>query len=567
MNASRLCRLPALLLSIWALQPTGFLSAADGTWELQPGGPATSASGSWNTNTNWVDDIIADGSGFTAFFNNLNTTGTSTSSNVITLDAPRTISNLVFGDTDTSTATAWNINAGTDNPTLTMAGATPTITVNALGTNGNVRINAAISAAGLTKSGSGLLILAGANSLTGVTQVTEGTLRLLNANALGASTEVAISSGASLSIEGTSVVLTANTSGAGSISKTNNSSVLTLAGNGGHGATTLGDGAILLGTGTNNGLGTGTLTMNGGRLGSSDNAARTISNTIAMGSNGLTFGGTSGASTGLGDLTFTDAGSRTIGGNKPWTVNNDTTVTFNNTWTGNGGWNVTKNGTGTLVFKGGITTGNTVNVVVSNGTMILDGAANAYTGATTVNGGRLFINGAKNGAGAVNVNGGTFGGSGTIAGLTTVAAGATLAPGESTGADTFSLSGGLTLNATGDAILAFELGAIGASDLLLLTGGTFTGNSSGLTTVSISELDGFTTGVYTLVDWTAATATDVELGDFALASNVFTGGRTGSLQINGSQLQLNVIPEPGAAMLVLAGLGAMPWLHRRARRA
>jgi fibronectin-binding autotransporter adhesin len=59
----------------------------------------------------------------------------------------------------------------------------------------------------------------------------------------------------------------------------------------------------------------------------------------------------------------------------------------------------------------------------------------AYTGATTVNGGTLLVNGSTSSSSAVTVNnsGSTLGGNGTIGGSVTVNAGANLHPGTSPG--------------------------------------------------------------------------------------------------------------------------------------
>ena len=79
----------------------------------------------------------------------------------------------------------------------------------------------AAGAGGLTKTGTGDLLLAGANSYPGTTTVSAGTLRISNAAALGATgvgSETTVASGATLRVEGgitTAEAITLNGSGAG----------------------------------------------------------------------------------------------------------------------------------------------------------------------------------------------------------------------------------------------------------------------------------------------------------------------------------------------------------------
>ncbi len=146
-----------------AFAPAAF--AADGTWNVN-------ADGLWITPGNWTPGI-ADGSGSTAnFTNNI------TADRTVHLDGDRTLTNVVFSDSDTATAGSWILdNNGTSTNNLILAGTTPTITVNALGTGKTATISAEIQGTvGLTKAGVGTLILSGANSYTGNTSVINGTL-------------------------------------------------------------------------------------------------------------------------------------------------------------------------------------------------------------------------------------------------------------------------------------------------------------------------------------------------------------------------------------------------------
>ncbi|MET0622173.1 MAG: Ig-like domain-containing protein [Pyrinomonadaceae bacterium] len=133
--------------------------------------------GFWSGSANWLNGAVANGAGNTADFGALNISGT----NVVRLDSPRSLGNLVFGDTNTSSAGSWVLDSNGDPSnalTLTVSGGTPTITVNALGTNATATVGVPVnSAAGLNKAGTGTLVLTGANSYGGTTNVNAGTLR------------------------------------------------------------------------------------------------------------------------------------------------------------------------------------------------------------------------------------------------------------------------------------------------------------------------------------------------------------------------------------------------------
>jgi autotransporter-associated beta strand protein len=165
-------RFSILLLLVTAPE----LRAVDGTWTGTSGG-------NWSDATKWSANTVADGVGATADFNTLDPSSDTT----VRLDADRNLTNLVFGDTNTSTAASWILdNNGAASNNLILAGTTPTITVNALGTGKTTTISAAIQgSAGLVKAGSGTLVLSGANAYTGATEVRAGRLRLGAAGALG----------------------------------------------------------------------------------------------------------------------------------------------------------------------------------------------------------------------------------------------------------------------------------------------------------------------------------------------------------------------------------------------
>ncbi len=167
--------------------------AADGTWNVD-------ANGLWSGAGNWTTDI-ADGSGFTANFNN-----DITADRTVSLDSDRTLTSVVFGDSDTATAGSWLLdNNATATNNLILAGTTPGITVNALGTDKTATISAIIQGTlGLVKSGVGTLTLSGSNTYSGTTTISGGKLILSGSGKLGNGTyagAIPISAGATLQID------------------------------------------------------------------------------------------------------------------------------------------------------------------------------------------------------------------------------------------------------------------------------------------------------------------------------------------------------------------------------
>lgn len=167
-------------IRVWAVLAVAvfggsFAQGADGTWN----NTTTTTGLSWSTPGNWLGGTVADGADFTANFNTLNiSAGTVT----VNLDSAQTIGNLIFGDTNTSTAGSWVLaNNGTAANILTLdvTSGSPTITVNALGTSATVTISAVIAGNdGLTKDGAGVLVLSGANTFTGGLNITGGTVNI-----------------------------------------------------------------------------------------------------------------------------------------------------------------------------------------------------------------------------------------------------------------------------------------------------------------------------------------------------------------------------------------------------
>ncbi len=163
--------------------------AADGTWNVD-------ADGLWSVAGNWTPGI-ATGSGFTANFNNDITADRTVSLDGATGD--RTLTSVVFGDSETATAGSWILNnGGVSTNNLILAG----ITVNALGAGKTATISAVIQGTvGLVKSGVGTLVLSGVNTYTGTTTVDGGELQwgITDATATSALT---VNNGGTVNIQG-----------------------------------------------------------------------------------------------------------------------------------------------------------------------------------------------------------------------------------------------------------------------------------------------------------------------------------------------------------------------------
>jgi hypothetical protein len=206
------------------------------------------------------------------------------------------------------------------------------------------------------------------------------------------------------------------------------------------------------------------------------------------------------------------------------------------------------------------------------GRLLLIGA-NTSLGPTNVTAGTLLVgdgvSGSLNGTSSVSVtSGATLGGSGTImvtAGNVTLTTGASLAPGISAGTLTFDLGLGMldvTGAAGGASAFKFELGV--TSDKVALTSGPLSiGNGLlNLNDFVFTDAGGFAGGSFTLFD--GASPIVGTLGS-SLSGTVLGLNATLGLADNGNDLVLVVVPEPGTAFALLAGLSALALRRKRTR--
>ncbi|MEQ3724604.1 autotransporter domain-containing protein [Alcanivorax sp.] len=193
-------------------------------------------------------------------------------------------------------------------------------------------------------------------------------------------------------------------------------------------------------------------------------------------------------------------------------------------------------------------------VLSGPGNLIKNGTGNYFlsadhtmTGAATVNGGGLFVNGAMDGVTATVNNGGLLGGSGSL-GNTTVQSGGTLAPGDGLG--TLSINGNLTL-AQGS-LLDFDFGApgsdfstLGQSDSVTVNGDLAINGAS----LNVNDAGGFGPGLYRLFDYTG-TLTESNGGLQLAATDPSLG-----LQYLAANGQINLINATGTAVNFWNGNG------------
>jgi autotransporter-associated beta strand protein len=286
-----------------------------------------------------------------------------------------------------------------------------TFTVNGTNTSGDLVINGSIyqNGSSLTKAGTGMLVLAGANTYGGGTILNAGTLRLGYAEVAGVSGPLGASGvitlgGGTLQYTATNTFdyssrfstaanqsyrvdtngqnitwASALTSSGGALVKSGAGALTLSAANSFSGGTTLSAGTLRIGN--NTALGSGTATLNGGNLSSNSASARSLTNNVVIGGDV-----TLGDSTNNGALSI----SGTVGlGGATRILTIDSAVTLSGVIS-NGG--LTKAGTGTLTLS----------------------AAATHSGGTTINAGTLRVGVVPTystsmlGSGAITVNGGTL---------------------------------------------------------------------------------------------------------------------------------------------------------------
>ncbi|WP_312857865.1 autotransporter-associated beta strand repeat-containing protein [Mesorhizobium zhangyense] len=337
------------------------------------------------------------------------------------------------------------------------------------GNDGSTTFSGRISGTGgLTKDGTGIFTLSGANSYTGDTFVDAGTLKAGAANSFAAGSAFSIESGAKLDLGGYNQTI-GSLAGTGEVAL--GAGTLTTGGNN----TSTAYAGDIGGSGGLTKSGSGTLTLSG----SSTYAGATkveagklkagAEDTFAAGS---AFSVASGATLDLDGYdqiigSLAGAGGVTLGAGT-LTAGNASDTSFSGVISGNGG--LVKQGVGTLTVSGN----------------------NTYNGTTSVQAGRLQVNG-KLGNTAVTVeSSATLSGSGSIDGAVTISDGGHLASGSGLGPLTLG-----SLSLASGAYLDYELGLTG--DRIDVVGDlTLDG------TINVSGGNDFGAGIYRLFNYGGA---------------------------------------------------------------
>ena len=383
----------------------------------------------------------------------------------------------------------------------------------------------------LTKTGTGTLTLSGTNIYSGGTTLNGGTLSLANSSALGTggitvlgstidyADGLNIANTIDLQNDATLNVSTGSATQSGIISETSGSwgiiktgaGTLTLSGNNTYsGGTTLNAGTIILGSDA--ALGTGGLTLGGDAALESSDDARSVSNAIALGGNGLTVWGASnlalgGVVSGTGSLTKSGTGTLTLSGVNTYsgvtTIDGGTVSVGAVANLGAAGSGLTFGG-GTLHLTNAIDLTDDITLIARGGTFDSD-LSNTFSGIISGPGGLV-----KQGTGTL-----TLTGTNTYSGWTTLNAGTIVL-----GADAALGTGGLALG--GDAALQSNDDARSISNAIATDG-------NGLTVSGASNLalDGVVSGSGSLSKTGTGTLT-------LSGTNIYSGGTT----LNGGTLSL-----------------------------
>ena len=202
------------------------------------------------------------------------------------------------------------------------------------------------------------------------------------------------------------------------------------------------------------------------------------------------------------------------------------------------------NNNASTTFSGMLQGGGSLNKIGS-GACALYGS-NTYTGPTTINQGKLAVDGWLTNS-AVTVNsGGTLSGTGSLTSVT-VNSGGQLAPGDPQGS--LDLSGSLTLEP--GAAIDFELDGVSTDNQVLMPSGQLILSDQQFTDFNFTPLAGFGPGTYDLIDFGSSS------GSLGANTSGMIGVYPATLAVQGNDLVLTVTPEPSTLALLAAGAAGL----------
>ncbi len=194
---------------------------------------------------------------------------------------------------------------------------------------------------------------------------------------------------------------------------------------------------------------------------------------------------------------------------------------------------------------------------IGPGRLVLTNGSMTYTGLTTVEAGTLFLQSPCTlAAGSdVMVNGGTLAGNGTITGNVSVGAAGNVSPGETVGYLTINGNLDLSGQATGTGKMTYDLNSLTVGNDLLLVAGTVEMGAGGLGMNNFNFLNagGLELGTYKLI---VSSGLLGGLDSSDLTGPVANYSFTGTLQLNGNDLELVVSPGTASPYTVWSGGGA-----------
>ena len=253
----------------------------------------------------------------------------------------------------------------------------------------------------------------------------------------------------------------------------------------------------------------------------------------------------------------------TVGGNTADTSTFSGNFQLGNNLDNGGGknLNVTAVDGGTVNFSGNLTTFNSDGkdsiTKIGNGTVVISGTGNTYSGSTSVTAGTLLINSAYAASGAaisVSANA-RLGGLATIDRAISVSSGGILQGGDGTTGSTLSVNSNVTLG--NGSVISLALGSAGSHSTLARLGGSWTFD---LVDQAFLFTDlGATTGTYRDL------LTGLSLDPGVAGWTILNEGWEGTFSYSGGNVSLNLTAVPEPSIVALAGLG-LGFLLLRVRR-